>query len=46
MLDFSQPGELEVFIEEEQIASLEKRMAQGLPRRQRDGDHLQHVARQ
>jgi polyhydroxyalkanoate synthase len=27
MLDFSQPGELEVFIEEEQIASLEKRMA-------------------
>ena len=26
MLDFSQPGELEVFIEEEQIASLEKRM--------------------
>ena len=27
MLDFAQPGELEVFIEEEQIASLEKRMA-------------------
>ena len=28
MLDFSQPGELEVFIEEEQISSLEKRMEQ------------------
>lgn len=27
MLDFAEPGELEVFIEEEQIASLEKRMA-------------------
>jgi len=28
MLDFAQPGELEVFIEEEQISSLEKRMEQ------------------
>jgi polyhydroxyalkanoate synthase len=27
MLDFSQPGELGVFVDEEQIASLEKRMA-------------------
>ena len=47
MLDFSIPGELGVFIDEEQLASLEKKMERArLPRRHRDGRHLQHAARQ
>jgi polyhydroxyalkanoate synthase subunit PhaC len=38
MLDFSEPGELGVFIDEQQVAALEKKMSGArLPRRLRDG---------
>ena len=46
-VDFSEPGELGVFIDEDQLASARGDDEQeGLSRRQRDGDDLQHAARQ
>ena len=47
LTDFEEAGELGVFIDEEQLTSLEDKMNQPrLPGRQRDGDDLQHAARQ
>ena len=47
MIDFERPGELEVFIDEQQVAALEKKMEQrGYLEGSRDGDDLQHAARQ
>ena len=47
MLDFSEPGELGVFLDEGAVAGLEKKMQErGYPRRLGNGRHLQHVARQ
>ena len=46
LIDFSAPGELDVFIDEAQLASLEKKMIErGYPRRLRDGEDVQHAAR-
>ena len=47
LIDFTAAGELEVFIDEEQVASLEKQDGRArLSRRQRDGEHVQHAARE
>ncbi len=47
LVDFVRTGELEVFIDEVQVASLEKKMNErGYPRRQRDGEYVQHAALQ
>ena len=47
MTDFSEAGELGVFIDEEQLRALEEKMQKrGYPRRPRDGDHLQHAPRE
>ena len=47
LTDFEEAGELGVFIDEEQLTSLEDKMnKRRLSRRQRDGDDLQHAARQ
>ena len=46
LVDFTDPGELGVFIDEEQLAAIEKTHGQArLPRRGRDGHDLQHAAR-
>ena len=47
MVDFAEAGELSVFIDEEQLASLEERMKkQGYLEGAGHGDDLQHAARQ
>ena len=47
LVDFTDPGELGVFIDEEQLAAIERSDGQArLSRRRRDGDDLQHAARQ
>ena len=47
LLDFAEAGELGVFIDEEQLEALEDEDEQArLSRRQRDGDDVQHAARQ
>ena len=47
MLDFPEAGELGVFIDEEQLKALEEKMrTPRLSGRRRNGDHLQHAARQ
>ena len=47
MIDFAEPGELEVFIDEKQVSNLEKKNAGArLSRRLGNGDHVQHAARQ
>ena len=47
LTDFSDAGELGVFIDEEQLSTLEERMMRrGYLEGERDGNHLQHAARQ
>jgi polyhydroxyalkanoate synthase len=46
LIDFTAAGELEVFIDEDQVASLEKKMASAAISRARDGEHVQHAARE
>ena len=47
MIDFPEAGELSVFIDEEQLQALgEAHEQEGLSRRPRHGDDLQHAARQ
>ena len=46
-VDFTEPGELGVFIDEDQLASVEEMMSKkGYLEGPRDGHHLQHAARQ
>ena len=46
-VDFTEPGELGVFIDEEQLAGVEEAMSKkGYLEGSRDGHHLQHAARQ
>jgi polyhydroxyalkanoate synthase subunit PhaC len=46
MMDFERPGELGVFIDEEQLSALEGRWKRGYLEGSRDGDDLQHAARE
>ena len=46
-VDFTEPGELGVFIDEDQLAGVEEAMSKkGYLEGSRDGHHLQHAARQ
>jgi polyhydroxyalkanoate synthase len=46
LVDFAEVGDMAVFIDEEQLASLERRMRARISGSARHGDDVQYVARQ